>query len=137
MGGGARYSLSALPGNHRSLVCNRLQMGTTRTSDARETDSMREVIGIDSYNLCSTGGVAKTMTAGRNDKSNIPCVLIQGGCYTLDEKMGQTYVHNECANTLAQRDYKQPQVVIYELSTEDRPSDGEQPSWELLRTRRI
>lgn len=69
-------------------------------------------------------GVAKTMTAGRNDKSNIPCVLIQGGCYTLDEKMGQTYVHRECANTLAQRDYKQPQVVIYELSTEDRISDG-------------
>ena len=69
-------------------------------------------------------GVAKTMTAGRNDKSNIPCVLIQGGCYTLDEKMGQTYVHRECANTLAQRDYKQPQVVIYELSKSDRPTDG-------------
>ena len=37
-----------------------------------------------------------------------------GGCYTLDEKMGQTYIHYEVANTLAARDYKQPQAVIYE-----------------------
>ena len=42
----------------------------------------------------------------------------------MDEKMGQTYVHKECANTLAQRDYKQPQAVIYELSESDRPTDG-------------
>ena len=39
--------------------------------------------------------------------------------------MGQTYVHRECANTLAQRDYKQPQAVIYELSASDRAIDGE------------
>ena len=26
--------------------------------------------------------------------------------------MGQTYIHNESANTLAARDYKQPQAVI-------------------------
>ena len=45
--------------------------------------------------------------------------------YSLDEKMGQTYVHRECANTLAQRDYKQPQAVIYELPREDRSADGE------------
>ena len=37
-----------------------------------------------------------------------------GGCWTLDEKMGQTYIHYETANTLAARDYKQPQAVIYE-----------------------
>ena len=35
-----------------------------------------------------------------------------GGCYTLDEKMGQTYIHYEVANTLAARDYKQPQAVF-------------------------
>ena len=93
MGGGARYSLSALPANHRSLMCHRLQMGATGTSDAGETDCMCERIN-------------------------------KGGCYTLDEKMGQTYVHRECANTLAQRDYKQPQAVIYELSESDRTADG-------------
>lgn len=48
-----------------------------------------------------------------------------GTAWSLDEKMGQTYVHRECANTLAQRDYKQPQAVIYELSKSDRASDGE------------
>lgn len=41
------------------------------------------------------------------------CTLkIRGGCYTLDEKMGQTYIHYEVANTLAARDYKQPQAVL-------------------------
>jgi len=34
--------------------------------------------------------------------------LVVMECYSIDEKMGQTYVHKECANTLAQRDYKQP-----------------------------
>ena len=48
-----------------------------------------------------------------------------GAAWSLDEKMGQTYVHRECANTLAQRDYKQPQAVIYELSKCDRSADGE------------
>ena len=28
--------------------------------------------------------------------------------------MGQIYIHHECANTLAARDFKQPQAVIYE-----------------------
>ncbi len=33
--------------------------------------------------------------------------------YSLDEKMGQTYTWEEQANTLAARDYKQPQAVCY------------------------
>ena len=46
--------------------------------------------------------------------------------FSLDEKMGQTYVHYECANKLAQRDYKQPQAVIYEVGRNDsRPSYSE------------
>lgn len=35
--------------------------------------------------------------------------------WSLDEKMGQTYIHHETANTLAARDYKQPQAVAYEI----------------------
>ena len=34
-------------------------------------------------------------------------------CWTLDEKMGNTYIFYEQANTLAARDYKQPQLVSY------------------------
>ena len=32
-------------------------------------------IGVDFYNLDITGKVAKTHTAGRNDKNHIPCVV--------------------------------------------------------------
>lgn len=34
-------------------------------------------------------------------------------CYSIDEKMANTYIHNDIANTLAARDYKQPQTVVY------------------------
>ena len=34
---------------------------------------------------------------------------------TVDEKMGQTYIHEEQGNTLSARDYKQPQAVCYGL----------------------
>lgn len=74
---------------------------------------MCKVIGLDLYNQNITGVVAKTLTCMRVDVSNIPCVIV-GGCYTIDEKMGQTYIHKDVANTLAARDYKQPQAVIYE-----------------------
>lgn len=33
-------------------------------------------------------------------------------CYSLDEKMGQTYIHEDKADTLAARDFKQPQIVV-------------------------
>jgi DNA (cytosine-5)-methyltransferase 1 len=36
-----------------------------------------------------------------------------GVAYSVDEKMGQTYTWEEQANTLAARDYKQPQAVAY------------------------
>lgn len=46
-----------------------------------------------------------------------------GGVWSLDEKMGQTYTHYEQANTLAQRDYKQPQAVIYNITIRSERSD--------------
>ena len=39
--------------------------------------------------------------------------LFQPVCITCDEKMGNTYCWEEQANTLAARDYKQPQAVCY------------------------
>lgn len=41
------------------------------------------------------------------------------GCWTIDEKMGQTYIHYEKSNTLAARDFKQPQAVAYEVRDDD------------------
>lgn len=80
--------------------------------------------------ICTTNalrGVAMSIRAVRSDNEHLPCVIV-GGCYTIDEKMGQTYVHHECANTLTQRDYKQPQAVVITDETErndSRPSDPE------------
>lgn len=51
-------------------MCHGLQVGTTRTSDARKADSMCEAIGIDVYNSpcvlianSSGGGIATTLDA--------------------------------------------------------------------------
>lgn len=48
------------------------------------------------------GGVGVTLTT----VAEKPIVV------TVDEKCGQTYVHENSANTLAARDFKQPQVVV-------------------------
>lgn len=57
---------------------------------------------------------------------NMTKQIIDSGCWSLDEKMGQTYIHYEQANTLAAIDYKQPQVVIYGVNRHDsRSSDTE------------
>ena len=40
-------------------------------------------------------------------------------CMSVDEKMGQTYVGEEIGNTLGARDYKQPQAVVYGISSYD------------------
>ena len=57
-------------------MCHRLQMGATRTSNAREVNSMCEVIGVDMYNQAITGDVSMSMRATRGDTEQIPCVLI-------------------------------------------------------------
>lgn len=48
----------------------------------------------------------------------VPMIVDRGGCWTLDEKMGQTYIHYDQANTLAARDYKQPQLVVTVMTEE-------------------
>ena len=32
------------------------------------------IVGVDMYNQTLTGGIAKTITSGREDKDNIPCM---------------------------------------------------------------
>ena len=61
-------------------------------------------------------GVASTLTS--IDHKFPQCVSYQASgdarCWSLDEKMGQTYVHEDMGNTLGARDYKQPQAVCYD-----------------------
>lgn len=51
-------------------------MGAARTSNAREVNCMRKVIGFDSYNLCPTGDVSKTLQAERADNEHLAMVFI-------------------------------------------------------------
>lgn len=84
----------------------------------KSSSSKRWTVGADLYNHVITGEKSMTISGSRADEHHIPCVII-GDCYTLDEKMGQTYIHENVANALAARDYKQPQAVVY------RVDDGE------------
>ena len=45
--------------------------------------------------------------------------------YSIDEKMGQTYIHEDQGNTLSARDYKQPQAVCYDMDNERRRGPDE------------
>ena len=63
--------------------------------------------------------VSKTLTNGSCPGHHNGVVQAIKGGWTIDEKMGQTYIHYDQANTLAARDYKQPQAVIYETDRND------------------
>ena len=104
-------------------------------------------VGVDIYNGIETGNKAATLTTQGGGTASWPSVVYavdQGGgksganvsedraptlctthggepavAYSLDEKMGQTYVWEDQANTLAARDYKQPQTVVFSRQRSD------------------
>lgn len=39
---------------------------------------MIDAVGVDSYNLCTTEDVAKTLQAERSDNEHLPCVIVGG-----------------------------------------------------------
>lgn len=50
----------------------------------------------------------------------------QHAVFSIDEKMGQTYIGDDVGNTLAQRDYKQPQAVCYGVDCYNQSQTEEQ-----------
>lgn len=69
----------------------------------RDTPEMRTTFGVG-----EPGDPQFTISAAHSH-----AVFVEDGpTYSLDEKMGQTYIWEDQANTLAQRDYKQPQAVF-------------------------
>ena len=52
-----------------------------------------EVIGIDLYNQCITGGVAKTLNSRATDSDHLPCVIVR--CATLKIRGGATLIRAE------------------------------------------
>ena len=71
----------------------------------RDTPEMRTTFGVG-----EPGDPQFTISAAHSHAVFVPNAESDTS-YTIDEKMGQTYVWEEQANTLAQRDYKQPQAV--------------------------
>ena len=74
--------------------------------------------------------VSKTLSNGSCPGHHNGVVVVRD-CWTIDEKMGQTYIHRDQANTLAQRDYKQPQAVIYEEEEDDIPKSNRESNGKL------
>ena len=75
----------------------------TVRGDIEETISFQERAGCD--------GGARESSYSMSEQE--PCQhSIINRCYSIDEKMGQTYIHGEQGNTLGARDYKQPQAVV-------------------------
>lgn len=75
MGGEARYSLSALSRQSRSVVPRRLQRSKQTICRTGQVDYMCKAIGIDLYNQSVTGKVAKTLNAIKSDADHVPCVI--------------------------------------------------------------
>ena len=70
---------------------------------------------VDMYNQSITGDVTMAITGAATDPHHIPCVIDNGPCISVDEKMGNTYIGENVGNTLSARDFKQPQAVVYGL----------------------
>lgn len=91
------------------------------TGDIREsayqsayTLKIRGGAEIDSYGKkAGKGALVQTEKSGTLGVSQDQTLITFGDCYSVDEKMGQTYIHENQGNTLSARDYKQPQAVVY------------------------
>lgn len=82
---------------------------------------MREAIGVDLYNQCITGKVAKTLNAIKSDADHVPCVIVSKA---ISLEVFHCVAEAERCQPLKARDYKDPLVVIYELSESNGNADG-------------
>ena len=65
----------------------------------------------DSRVKISEDGMVQTLSSRMGTGGgNVPMVM-EEKCYSIDEKMGNTYIHEDQGNTLGAMDYKQPQAV--------------------------
>lgn len=98
---------------------------TLKIRGGREIDSSGKRAGkgpLVQEELSGTLGVSQDQTL---------ITIQKPSAISIDEKMGNTYVWEEVGNTLAQRDYKQPQAVVYGIGSyesnamkSDNPNSG-------------
>lgn len=70
---------------------------------------------VQSKHIQPESGKAEALYSGECRYGGGESYVMQEKVCSIDEKMGNTYVHEEQANTLGARDYKQPQAVCYGL----------------------
>lgn len=86
---------------------------------------MSDVTGIDSYNLCTTGEVAKTLQAERSDNEHLPCVIVGGGwCIGNGQLHDALQIEMEVCKTLNCMCDPMKILVIYEDIQSDKPECG-------------
>lgn len=84
------------------------------THQSAYTLKIRGGAEIDSYGKrAGKGALVQTEKSGTLGVSQDQTLITVGDCYSVDEKKGQTYIHENQGNTLSARDYKQPQAVVY------------------------
>lgn len=62
-------------------MCDRPQMGTTRTSNAEQADTAKKAIGFDAYNQSVTGELMNTLREpiGGDNKPVVFTLKVRGG----------------------------------------------------------
>lgn len=96
----------------KSLFRDSEESGETRKGSANDSErSLGETISFQERAGCDGG--AKESSYNMNEQEHSPHSIIK--VYSVDEKMGNTYIHDNQGNTLSARDYKQPQAVVYGL----------------------
>ena len=87
-----------------------IQTDRSATLSTLQDQTLFQPVAFDTYNMDVPGDKTVTLRAGA--EHNYAPVFQP--IYSIDEKMGQTYVWEDQANTLAARDYKQPQAVRFQ-----------------------
>lgn len=85
--------------------------------------SFDEAISFQERAGCSGGG--KGILIQKDRIGALSTLNNQSVCMTVDEKMGNTYIHEDCANTMGARDYKQPQAVCYSQDAYDKYTEND------------
>lgn len=109
------------PGGGKGILIQNERVGALSTLNNQSVFSIGSFNSEGMKSENPSAGVYETDMARTLDLTGGNPAGYQGGiavldnrCWSLDEKMGQTYVHDDMGNTLSARDYKQPQAVVVE-----------------------
>ncbi len=80
---------------------------------------------VQSKHIQPENGKAEALYSGECRYGGGESYVMQNTVFSIDEKMGQTYIGDDVGNTLAQRDYKQPQAVCISQDAYDKYTESD------------